>query len=58
MYHLQARNTGAPAFPEDLLPQMPHRIRTGAGEEEAQEGKTGMEKGQQDPKRTTERGTI
>ena len=48
MYHLQTRNTGAPAFQEDMLSKMPDRVRSKSGEEETPEGKAEMERGQQD----------
>lgn len=57
MYHLQTRNTGAPAFPKDLLPQMPYGVRKAAGEEETPEGKAEMERGQQDQARVNQGGS-
>ena len=57
MYHLQTRNTGAPAFPKDLLPQMPDRVRSEPGEEETPEGKAAMERGQQDQTGVNQRGS-
>ena len=58
MYHLQTRNTGAPAFPEGLLPQMRPRLHPDAGEEETQAGNPPDAGGRQDQIRAIKGGAT